>query len=182
MLPISLKITEVKVPKNNLINQFYPIMIAELSHLSKPEQEIVYKAPLLVSILIAGADGSIDRREIHEGFQLMVKKSRSGSSAVAALFKEISQDFEDKLKLLMQQYPYEHTRRNLLISEDIARLNEVMQKLDNRFAIELYKSLLLLAETVAKASGGFLGIKKIAEEEQRFISLPMLHNPARQSH
>lgn len=156
-------------------------MIAELAHLSKQEQEIVYKAPLLVSILIAGADGSIDRREIFQGFQLMVKKSRSASSAVAALFKEISQDFEDKLKLLMQQYPYEHSRRNMLLSDDIAALNQVMPKLDNRFAVELYKSLLLLAETVAKASGGFLGIKKIGEEEQRFVSLPMLQNPARHS-
>lgn len=155
-------------------------MIAELSHLTKQEQEIVYRAPLLVSILIAGADGSVDRREIQYGFKLVVKKSRTSSSAVASLFKEISLDFEDKFKLLMRQYPYEPAQRNMLISEDIASLNQVFPKMDNRFAVELYKSLLLLAETIARASGGFLGIKKISEEEQRFISLPMLHNPARQ--
>lgn len=157
-------------------------MIAELSHLTQQEQEIVYKTPLLVSILIAGADGSIDRKEIHHAFQLVVKKSRNASSAVAALFKEISLDFEDKLKLLMQQYPYEPNRRNQLISEDIGSLNQVMQKLDNRFAVELYKSLLLLAETIARASGGFLGLNKISEEEQRYISLPMLQNPASKFH
>lgn len=152
-------------------------MIVELSHLSKAEQEIVYKAPLLISILIAGADGMVDRREIRQGWRLAEKKSRASSSAVALLFKEISLDFEDKIKLLMQEYPYDPSQRNQLVAEDIAKLNEVIPKLNKRFAIEFYNSLLLLAETVAKASGGFLGLKKIGKAEQRFISLPMLQRP-----
>lgn len=154
-------------------------MIAALTRLSKEEQEVVFEAPLLVSILIAGADGSIDRKEIRQALQVVEKKSRNSSTAIAELFREISRDFEDKIKLLIQKYPYESTQRNPLIVEDIAKLNAIMQKLNNQFAVEYYQSLLLLAETVARASGGFLGIKKITEAEQQFVSLPMLQNPSR---
>ncbi|GIV35747.1 MAG: hypothetical protein KatS3mg032_0126 [Cyclobacteriaceae bacterium] len=153
-------------------------MIAELQRLSEEERGLVYTAPLLVSILIAGADGSVDKKEIKKGLQAAERKSRSASPPVAALFKEVSTDFEDKLKLLMHEYPHESVQRNPLIAENLSKLNVVLRKLDQSFSVEFYKSLLLLAESIAKASGGFFGLQKVSGEEKKYVSLPMLQNPA----
>jgi rubrerythrin len=153
-------------------------MIKELADLNNEEKKSIYSLPLLVSLLIAGADGEIDKKEIKQALLSMEKKTRSSSPALAEFYKEVSQDFEDKLKLLLQQYPYESTQRNPLLAEDIAKCNQIIKKLARPFAVELYQSLRLLAETIAKASGGFLGLKKVAEEERKYMSLPMLQNPA----
>ncbi len=55
-------------------------MVKELADLSKDELELVVKGPLLVGLLIAGADGNIDQREMRQGLELaqnqLAKSSR----------------------------------------------------------------------------------------------------------
>ena len=80
-------------------------MIPELDRLTSSEVELVYKSPILVCVLIAGADGTIDRKEIKEALSFAEKKQRISVSSVSSVFKEISKDVEDKLKSLIQSYP-----------------------------------------------------------------------------
>ncbi len=152
-------------------------MIPELKQLTSEELEKMYTAPLWVSILIAGADGKMDK-EIRSSLMIAEKKSRTASPALAALYKEVIRDFEDKLMVLIRQYPSEPSQRNSLIVKDLSGLNVILQKLDKQIAIEFYHSLIALAETIAKASGGFLGLNKVDEEEKKYLTLPMLHNPS----
>ncbi len=49
-------------------------MVKELEKLSGKEVELMLKAPILLCILIAGADGTIDRKEIKEAIHVTVKK------------------------------------------------------------------------------------------------------------
>jgi hypothetical protein len=119
-------------------------MVAELSKLSSSELELVYKAPLLVCILIAGADGDIDRKEIKKAIKIVQKKQR-GADSVSVLFKEIAQDFEDKLKVLEQGYPYEATQRTPLLTEELSGLNSLWPRVPQAFAKGYYEILLMLA-------------------------------------
>ncbi|HMV11156.1 MAG TPA: hypothetical protein PK325_18135 [Cyclobacteriaceae bacterium] len=151
-------------------------MIAELSRLSSGEQELVYKAPLLVCILIAGADGNIDRKEIKKAINIAQKKQK-GSDPVSVLFKELAQDFEDKLKIIEQGYPYEATQRTPLISDELKELNKLWQKLPQSFSKGYYDMLVMLAKEVAASSGGLLGMNKIGSEEARLVKLTMIQNP-----
>lgn len=151
-------------------------MAAELSKLSSRELELVYKAPLLVCILIAGADGYIDRKEIKKAITI-VQKRKKGTDSVSVLFKEIAQDFEDKLKVLEQGYPYESTQRNPLLSEELNGLNSLWPKLPSAFTQSYYAMLLMLAQEVAASSGGLLGMKSIGVEEARLVKLTMIKNP-----
>lgn len=152
-------------------------MIEELSKLSASEQELMYKSPLLVCILIAGADGNIDRKEIKKAMTI-VQKKQTGDGAVATLFKELAQDFEDKIKVIEQGYPYESTQRTPLIVSDLEGLNALWKKLPVSFATEFYTILLMLAQEVAASSGGVLGMHSIGSEEARLIKLDMIHNPS----
>lgn len=155
-------------------------MIPEFDTLTKQELELAYKAPILVSILIAGADGTVDRREIIGAIQSVQKKLRRSTSSLATLLHEVASDFEDKFKLLMQEYPYESSQRTPLVVEELQRLNELFTKLDQAFATEMYNALLAIADKTARSSGGFLGLRKIGPEEARYISLPMI-KPIRNS-
>lgn len=152
-------------------------MVAELSKLSSGEMELIYKAPLLVCILIAGADGDIDRKEIKKAINI-VQKKRKGGDSVSILFKEIAQDFEDKLKVLEQGYPYEATQRTPLLSQELSDLNSLWPRLPQAFAKQFYDILLMLAQEVAASSGGLLGLKSIGSEEARLVKLTMIKNPA----
>lgn len=155
-------------------------MVPELDRLTASEVELLYKAPMLVCILIAGADGKIDRREINEAMSFAEKKHRASLSSVSVLFKEISKDFEDKLKILIQGYPYETTQRAPMIVEELAAINLIWRKVDPAFAHEYYKTLLSIAEKIATSSGGLLGYNSVGSEEARYLKLSMIKDPSGQ--
>jgi hypothetical protein len=152
-------------------------MIDIFRELSEKEAESLVRAPFLVCILIAGADGTIDRKEIKEAIRVVDKKY-SKNKLLKSYFQELSQDFEDKLKILIQAYPYESTQRSPLIVAELAELNAVLPRLSQEVAIELYQALRDIAVSVASSSGGMLGIQSIASEEAKYMQLGMIQNPA----
>jgi hypothetical protein len=152
-------------------------MVPEFSKLDDGEIELMLKAPILVCILIAGADGTIDKKEIKEGIAVASKQKKS-KSVLAHYFKEVSTDFEDKVMILTQSYPYEPAERNSLIVQELAGLNPLLPKLDKEFAITFYEMLRDTALKIASSSGGLLGIKTVGSEEAKFVELSMINSPA----
>jgi hypothetical protein len=150
-------------------------MIPELRKLTAVEQEFFAKAPILVCILIAGADGTIDKKEVNEAIQQA--KKRQSQFGIAEFYKEVEEDFEDKLKIVLREYPSNPSERNSLITEELKRLNEIMPKLSKDFSIPFYRSLREIALKIAQSSGGILGMKSVGKEESQFVDLPMLIEP-----
>lgn len=152
-------------------------MISPLESLTDAEQEFMLKAPILVCILIAGADGNIDRDEIKGAIAQANKRQRNASGEMMELYREIGEDFEDKLKILLQGYPVEVTQRNPLIVEELTQLNTILPKVDKVFAVQFYQSIRELAMKVAESSGGWFGMKSVGEAEAKYVKLPMLTDP-----
>ena len=152
-------------------------MIPEFSKLNDAEIELMLKAPFLVCILIAGADGRIDTKEI-KGAIAIAQKNIKVKGELTGYFKELSQDFEDKLKITIQGYPYESTQRTPLLIEELAGLNGLWSKLSSSFATAYYQALRDIAEKIASSSGGLLGIKSVGSEEARYIQLSMVQKPS----
>jgi hypothetical protein len=152
-------------------------MIKELESLKESEVELMLKAPVVLCILIAGADGTIDRREIKEAINVTVKKK--DKTILDNYFKEVSQDFEDKLKILLQSYPYQSAQRNPILIQELSQLNPILQKLDKSFSKPFYDMLKELAEKIAGSSGGLWGLMSVDSEEAKYIRLPMLDDPAK---
>ena len=151
-------------------------MRQEFSKLSTSEKELVFKAPLLVCILIAGADGKIDSKELSEAIDISRDHSLVKAN-LAGYFKEVSQDFEDKIKMLIQAYPYETVKRNEAITQELSQLNELWSKLGPEFSSALFDLLKYIGQRIATSSGNFL--RKISAEEAELVSLPMLQNPVK---
>lgn len=153
-------------------------MVPQLDHLTSEEQEFMHKAPILVCILIAGADGNIDRDEVQGAISQANKKQRNTSDSMMAVYREIAEDFEDKLKVLLQGYPINAEERNPIIVEELSRLNQLFPKIEKSFSVQFYQSICDLALKVAKSSGGLFGMKSIGEAEAKYVKLPMIKDPA----
>lgn len=151
-------------------------MLKDLVRLSAAEVETLIKAPLQVCILIAGADNEIDRREMREAIGLA--EARKTKASVAEFYKLVSEDFEDKLKIVLQSLPDESDLRNPLLFDELSRLNSILPKIRKPFAQDYYNSLRFIARKIAESSGGMLGLKKIGEEEMKVYTLPMIKDPS----
>jgi hypothetical protein len=155
-------------------------MIREFNALNDYQCEMMLKAPILVCILIAGADGNIDRKEIHRAISLASEK-RESQGVLGSYFNEVFHDFEDKLKILIQSYPYESTQRTPLLVQELSEINSILNQLDPSFAESYYSMLLELAQKIAKSSGGWFGMKSIGAEEAKYVTLPMIQAPSKNS-
>jgi hypothetical protein len=150
-------------------------MINQLERLPASEAELILKAPLLVCILIAGADGDIDKKEIRKAVELAKAKQVSEDSKLIGYYQLIAEDFEDKLKILMQSFPAKAEKRNPIIIDQLKGLNTILDKLNRAVAIEYYQSLREIAKETAESSGGLLGLNSVGEEESKLIDLPMIN-------
>lgn len=152
-------------------------MVEEFSGLSSNEKELMYKVPVMVSILIAGADNDIDRSELHQAVSLSRIKQTKAREDLIDFYREAGKDFEDKMKIMIQRYPANATERNAQIIAELERVNEILPKLDNRFAVEFYASIRDMAKKIAEASGGVLGYLAVGYEESKLIGLDMIKDP-----
>jgi hypothetical protein len=151
-------------------------MIPEFQSLDDSEIELALKAPILVCILIAGADGTIDRKELKEAISI-ARQQRNTSSPLSPYLRLIAEDFEDKLKIVLQAYPHDANQRNPVIIDELSRLNTLWTRLDKTFSIPFYEMLLVLAEKIALSSGGLLGMRSVGAEEAKYMNLPMIQPP-----
>jgi hypothetical protein len=150
-------------------------MLKELEMLSATETETILKSPMLVCILIAGADNQIDNSEIRQAIEL-AKKGKAKLS-LDAYYKIVSEDFEDKLKIILQSFPNEAEKRNPMIVKELTQLNAILPKINKTFTSDFYRSLMYIAKKIAESSGGVLGIHKVGDEEMELVKLPMIKNP-----
>jgi hypothetical protein len=152
-------------------------MIPEFNNLTDSQIELLLKAPILVSILIAGADGEIDKNEIKHSILVTEDKQAIPKNKLSRYYKEVSQDFEDKLKIILASYPKKSGERNLMIEAELKELNDILSKIDQEFAVLLYNSYKEIAQKVAQSSGGVLGFNSVGIEEAKLVELPMIHKP-----
>lgn len=150
-------------------------MIEGFDSLDKKEFETLKSSISLITILIAGADGKIDKEEKKWAEKITEIRAYTLPSDLVHFYKEVGEDFHEKLEELIEELPDDTKSRNKIISEKLAAVNPILQKLDNELAVEVYRSLKSFAKHVAKSSGGFLGMMSISKEEKAWIDLPMIN-------
>jgi hypothetical protein len=153
-------------------------MIPEFSDLTHAEIELMHKAPIWVSILIAGADDKIDKNEVRRAIELTSKNLKASNSRLLPFYDEVGEDFEDKLRIVLQELPRKEKERSKVIIDQLAKLNDIFKRVNRDFNIHFYKSLKEIALEVAQSSGGVLGMSKVGEKEARYLSLDMIKDPA----
>jgi len=154
-------------------------MIPELQILRDDEVEALLKAPVLVSILIAGADDNIDKNEIKEAIALAKSKTTRAREGLVDFYKLVAKDFETDLQKMIAELPSTAAQRAPIISKELRRLNRIFVKLDKPYATKIYGSLKDMAKHVAEASGGILGYMSVSYEEAKLLELNMINDPSK---
>ncbi len=153
-------------------------MIKYFEKLREDEIRLMYRAPLLVAILIAGADNKIDEKELKEAVSLFKLKQIKARNLLIDYYKEVGETFEADLKEEIASLSSSAEKRNPQIVDELRHLNIIFPKLDRTFTIEFYESMKEIAQNVAHASGGLFGYLTVGYEESRYVDLNFIRNPA----
>ena len=156
-------------------------MIPEFEKLTDEEVELMFRAPMLVAVLVAGADSNIDRTEMNEAIKVITLKPNKARKELVEYYKNIAEDFEDKLKLIIHELPNDLSEREKAIVDELAKLNEIFSKLDKPFAIKFYESIKDIGMKIAESSGGVFGFMSIGFEESKVVDLKMIRDPSNNS-
>ncbi|MDQ3020624.1 MAG: hypothetical protein M3R36_08650 [Bacteroidota bacterium] len=151
-------------------------MIPEFKNLSEQEINLMLMTPALVTVLIAGAEGDIDKKEVDWGTKIAHFRANQ-PSLLQSYYQEVDKNFNSTLKEIIDAMPKDVTERSSKINLELSKLNHVFKKLDANYAKEFYKSMLSLSKQVAQASGGVWGYGSISPEEQRHLNLEAIHQP-----
>jgi hypothetical protein len=154
-------------------------MISYFEKLREDEVKLLYRTPLLVAILLAGADDKIDQKELKEAVSITKLEQTKGRNLLIDYYHEIVDSFESDLTEEIASLPGSAEKRNPMIVDELRRLNIILPKIDRKFAIQFYDSMKEIASTVAHASGGIFGYLSIGVEESRYVELNFIRNPAR---
>lgn len=157
-------------------------MISEFSTLRDDEIEVLLNAPVHVAILIAAADGEIDKKEVSQALDLAQGKQSRERAQLIDYYKEVAVDFESKFYKLSEQLPADTEGRISALSMELRKLNHILPKVDHNFAVKLVASLKDMAKKVAGASGGVLGYMSVSYEEAKLIELDMIKDPGADHH
>jgi len=153
-------------------------MIPQFHQLNEEDKTTLLDAPALIAVLIAGADGKIEEKEINYSENITHFRATNEESPLHSYYAEVEKFIKDSIAQHINTLPKDTIERQRILSVELSKLNGIFSKLDNAFAAELYKSYLTFATSVAKASGGLLGYAAISPEEERLIGLNMINNPA----
>jgi len=154
-------------------------MIREFEELNEEEVELMFKVPILVAILVAGADSKIDNTEMKEAIKVISLKPQKARKELVQYYKLVAEDFEDKLKLTIYELPSDTMKRADLIIEELKKLNKILPKLHKPFALKFYESIKDIAKKIAESSGGVFGFMAIGYEESKVVDLKMIKDPSK---
>ena len=154
-------------------------MIGFFSVLQEDEMQVMFRAPILVSVLIAGADDKFDKKEIKEAIDLAKLKFSKSREILLEFYRVVGEDFDIKLSDEIDSLPSKASRRNPVIIAELEKLNKILPKLDRTFAIQFYESIKDIAKRIATSSGGILGYMTIDHHERKLIDLKMIKDPAK---
>lgn len=146
-----------------------------MNHKLTPEEgEQLRKAIAQITILIAGADGDIEKQELSWAKKISQIREYNHPVVLNDYYKSVGTDYDQLVSSMISNLPDDTAQRTTVLSDSLAELNPILAKLDNDDAYFYYKSFCSFAEYVAKATGGILGFFSVSSEEKSLMSLPMI--------
>lgn len=153
-------------------------LVSRFGDLTKEEQDLMFSAPALVSILIAGADDNIKEVELQVARDLAVYKSKTSEPYLRRFFEIASEDIGEKIDELIAELPGKASHRNPIIIKELKKINNILQRINFEFADQFYVALKDIARHVAESTGGILGYMSINNEEAEALNnLKMIFRP-----
>src|SRR4051812_34154800 len=109
-------------------------MINKLATLTAAEKALLYKAPVLVSVLASCSDHEMNEARKADAIRLAHLKTFTADPLLIAYYNQVEKHFEEQFEsTAARYYPFDETRRAQL-KEEINNVEKVIGKLDDTFA------------------------------------------------
>ncbi len=127
-------------------------MIAQFERLTKEEQELLYKAPVLVSVLASCSDDKMDKQQKADAVKLAHLKTFTAAPILIPYYTEVEKKFREQFEASVSHYfPFNETKR-LELKKETDKVNRIIGKLDKEYALALHTSLEKYAKHVKNAA------------------------------
>ena len=115
-------------------------MVNEFRKLTNEERALLYKAPVLLSVLTSCSYNDINQIQKRDAIKLAHLKTFTADPLLIPYYEEVEKNFESQFEAIAQKYyPFDDAQR-LALKAEIEKVAEIISKLDNRYANILKKS------------------------------------------
>ena len=126
-------------------------MINEFETLSAKEKELLFQAPVLVSLLSTSADPEVKTVQKADAIQLAHLKTFTANPLLIDYYNEVEKTFTCNFESLSKKYTPSGTVNRDALKEEIKTVNILIGKLKPSFAAVLHESLTKYAAHVKQA-------------------------------
>lgn len=124
----------------------------QLEKLSIEERSLLFKAPVLVSVLVSCSYNEINELQKADAIKLAHLKTFTAVPLLIPYYVEVEKNFKEQFENTVKEYfPFNEPARNRL-KEEIQKVNLVLEKLDKEYAYQLHRSLEKYSRHVKKAA------------------------------
>jgi hypothetical protein len=116
-------------------------MIPQFEELNGKEQDLLIRAPVLLSVLASCSENAINKNQKADAIKLAHIKTFTAVPELQPYFKEVEKNFKEHFEQIGEQYyPFDNVHRNLLKLE-IQNIQKIIAKLNPSYGKPLSKSL-----------------------------------------
>ena len=129
-------------------------MITQFNKLSKEDRKLLYKAPVLVSVLASSSfnEVKINKSQKADAIKLAHLKTFTAMPLLLPYYAEVEKGFKAAFEAAINKYfPFDEAKRSEL-KKEMENTNSVIKKLDKEYAEALGKSFERYAKHVKKAA------------------------------
>ena len=127
-------------------------MINQFEKLTSEERELLYKAPVLVSVLASSSFNEVNKAQKADAIKLAHLKTFTAAPLLLSYYAQVEKTFKDQFEDAIKKYfPFDDAKRNDL-KKEIEKVNKIIGKLDKEYAHTLRNSLDKYARHVKKAA------------------------------
>ena len=126
-------------------------MVNQFEKLTPEERDLLFKAPVLVSVLASCSHNEVNKSQKADAIKLAHFKTFTAAPLLLPYYIEVGKTFREQFDATVNKYfPFDETNRTAL-KKEINMANLVISKLDKEYAKILFKSLEKYAKHVNKA-------------------------------
>lgn len=126
-------------------------MVKEFEKLTDEERALMFKAPVLVSVLASCSLNEVNKSSKADAIKLAHLKTFTADPLLLAYYNVVEKDFKDEFEAALKKYfPFGEAEQNS-IKKEMGKIGLIMNKLNVGYADVLNRSLAKYSNHVKKA-------------------------------
>ena len=115
-------------------------MISQFENLTIEERELLFKAPVLLSVLASCSNKEINKNQKADAIKLSHLKPFTADPSLVPFYVEVEKNFEREFESISKQYNLFDEAGCGQLKDQIKRITVVLKKLNRDYASKLLKS------------------------------------------